>query len=203
MKLAKYIAAVTLLLFTLRPEGAESSPWHLPILLNDSNTKISFEVDSTWHLVKGTTRNAGGRVWLENPSNPRSVRAVVTLPVGDFDTDSGRRDSRMREVMRAEAHPEVKFSLNSAAHLCNPASVDSATPCPVELVGILEINGQQKSITAPATVTVKEGDFVVAGDVPLRWEEFGVEDPSILIAKLDPVVIVHFRIELKPQAGEA
>jgi hypothetical protein len=56
-----------------------------------------------------------------------------------------------------------------------------------------------KEVELPVEIT-KEGDFYsIKGTLPLQWADYNIEDPSILIAKLDPTVTISYqtRVPLK------
>jgi hypothetical protein len=73
-----------------------AASWNLPQDLRDENTKVEFLVDSTWHVVNGSTAGIRGRAWLQTPSDYRSIRAELRFPVGGFNTGNERRDRRLR-----------------------------------------------------------------------------------------------------------
>lgn len=180
------------------PLKALPSPkhWNLPVQLNDQNTRISFEVDSTWHLVEGKTSGVSGAIWLADQGDPLSIRGDIKIPVARFNTDWESRDEELRHVMDIAHYPDVSFHLAGTQSLCKPDSLVEAASCTGELLGDLEI----KSHRAPQAVGVqvrRDGDdFIVAGDFSINWSEFGVEDPSILIAKVQPQAKIMFEIIL-------
>ena len=180
--------------------------WQLPSELSDSTASISFEVDSTWHLVKGTTKSITGRMWLEDPSDQRSLKAEVRVPIANFDTDNSSRDERLREVMHADQSPDVVFSLHAVPDLCSPEQLISAATCNVTLTGELSMSGRKKALSIPAVLTRETNaasrNVQVQGDTVLQWAEFGIEDPSILIAKLAPAVKVSFQILVPLKVSE-
>ena len=51
----------------------------------------------------------------------------------------------------------------------------------MKLQGILEKRGSE---------------IVLTGDSRFSWLDFGVEDPSILVAKLDPEVVVTYSVSI-------
>ena len=163
---------------------------NFPLDLNDNNTAIRFEVDSTWHLVKGKTSGVQGNIRLDDPSVLSSVRGEIRVPVASFDTDSSRRDKRMREVMAADNYTHVIFSIASAELSCTPESLQSSKPCNITLHGDLSIRGQSRPWNIPTTLTSSEGAYFLHGEAKLRWADFGVEDPSIIVAKLNAEVKV-------------
>ena len=171
--------------------------WPLPLELSDANTTVGFTVDSTWHLVQGKTRNIQGRAWLENPQDAHSVRAELTLPVRLFDTDRASRDERLREVMAESEFPTVQVSIRGDESLCDPKTITEATPCRTTLQSTVTIRGVQKAFPLATLISAAPDGYRVQGELPLRWADFGVEDPSILIAKLKPIVTVSFEVHLR------
>lgn len=183
--------------------SARATPWNLPSTISDTNAHISFEVGSTWHLVKGKTNFVSGKAWLENLNDPKSIRASITVPVQKFDTDSENRDKRLREVMSADSFPLVKLTVQNVEKICPVESVTTDTTCPIILNSVLNIRDQSKSIRVEAILERHNDDFVISGEFNLLWADYGVEDPSILIAKLDPKVTVHFQITLLKDSAHA
>lgn len=194
MKTTATLPALILLGFI---HTVHAETWKLPQSISASNTEVRFEVDSTWHLVKGIAKEVKGKVWLARSNNPLSVRAEVILPVNAFDTDSKARDSKMRKVMHATEFPDVVFKLDrDIPELCAPRQVKPDLPCQTALKGSLAISGVTTAIDLPITITNKRTEYQISGALPIHWEEFNVEDPSILIAKLAPVVNVSFKINI-------
>lgn len=177
--------------------------WYLPLEINDLNTQVRFEVDSTWHLVKGSTGNVSGEAHLADENDPRSISASLSIPVASFDTDNSSRDEELRGVMFAEKYPAVVFSATKLKGDCTPALVLRDGKCEDSLIGELQIAAKKESIELPITILRTEGDrFRVEGKFPLRWADYGVEDPSIFIARLKPVVTIFFSVDLAPSQQE-
>lgn len=170
--------------------------WNLPQQISDTNTKIKFEVDSTWHMVHGTVSGLGGKVWLANPQDASSIQAEVTIPVAQFDTANSSRDSRLREVMAAEAFSEVKLHLQAAPEICKPQDLNASGACQGILLGTLEIRGMKRELRLPYQMTKVDSHYIVSGKFTFEWGAFGVEDPSILIARVKPEVAVTYEVKL-------
>ena len=181
--------------------AAQQGYWNLPVELNDRTARVSFEVDSTWHLVSGTTRQITGRVWLDKPDDYSSVRADIALPVAGFDTENAMRDKRMREVMAAVEFPEVHFYLNRIDGLCRPQDLQLHSRCQAQANGDLTIHGVSRNISFPISVEAEAEGYKVSGRAGLKWPDFGVVDPSILVAKLSPSVSVSFECLLPDHKG--
>ncbi len=177
------------------------STWYLPQALNDRNTSIRFEVDSTWHLVHGDTSGVTGKAILKEESDPTSVQVSLSLPVSKFDTNSSSRDERMNEVMFSDKYPSVTFVGEKLQKGCTPAIVRRDKECRDELKGTLTLLATTKEVVLPLLIKESENEeFVVEGSLSLRWAEYGIEDPSIFIAHLNPVVTVFFKTTLAHRA---
>jgi len=177
--------------------------WSLPIDLSDANTTVRFSVDSTWHLVQGSTRNISGKAWLKNPADPRSVHGELSIPVGTFDTESSRRDARLREVMAEPQFPAVRVVIDAGSSLCLPDAITPTSACHTELTAQISIRGVTKSFALPTSIEQAGNGFLLKGELPLQWGDFGVEDPSIFIAKLKPTVTVTFEVRLQSKEPHA
>ncbi|MCB0339139.1 MAG: YceI family protein, partial [Bdellovibrionales bacterium] len=175
----------------------DKSTWYLPSGLTDSNTTVEFNVDSTWHMVEGKTAGVEGSAKLADNSDPRTLVVEVKLPVAKFDTDSSKRDREMRDVMAEKEFPFVSFESTSPLAQCVPAIVLRDGSCEDILKGVLQIRDVKKDILIPIVISNIGDSFEVTGAIPVKWAEFGVEDPSIFIARLDSTVNVNFKVVLK------
>ena len=185
----------------LSMSDARADYWNLPQTLNEADTAVKFTLDTTWHDVEGTVKKVSGRAWLQDPADYRSVRAEVILPVAAFDTENSSRDEEMRNVMAEPQFPEVKFTLEKAEGLCEPAALAPGQPCSFKAFGKLTIRNVTKDIMLTSTAR-QEGatDYLIEGDTVLAFPEYHVEDPSILVARVHPDVKVHFSMTLKQKA---
>ncbi|HQH26188.1 MAG TPA: YceI family protein [Oligoflexia bacterium] len=200
MKRLCLFACMSVVVF-LSEASAQEAFWHLPHDLNDRNTTIIFEVDSTWHLIEGKTSGMSGKVYLADPADYRSVRVELSLPVSRFDTDNSMRDSRLREVMAAAQFPYVMFALDEVENVCDPVELAEDQGCSGVIKGRLTIREITKKLEFPAEVRRRGGAYIVAANAVFRWGDFGVEDPSILVAKLKPEVTVRAEVKLE-SSGE-
>ena len=172
----------------------------MPISLNAQNTEISFLLDTTWHTVHGKIKTIQGEASLRDPKDFKSVTINASFSVSDFDTDNEDRDEEMRACMQSDRFPLVSFELTTAENLCNPSSVTPETPCSFMGKGSITIRDVTKAIDLPAQVKVQDDQtYIVEGDTTIEWPDFGVEDPSILIAKVHSKVSIHFSLTLSNQ----
>lgn len=176
---------------------AQAAPWKLPLVVGPENTRVSYVVDSTWHTVHGIVKEPHGKIVLRDRRDPLSVQAELYFPVTSFDSDNSSRDRKMLRVMHADKFTEVVFKANSGiSRECAPDKIQFDTPCKSVLAGELNISGHARNVEIPILISRKATGYFVRGELPINWAEYGVEDPSILIAKLDPIVTVSFEINL-------
>ncbi len=188
-----HTALTSFLFLMLIPFEGRCDVLGFPIVLDDKNTTITFEVDSTWHLVHGNTSGVNGRLSLANPNDPSSVQGTISLPVDRFDTDSSRRDARMREVMGSNQFPDVKFSISSAEMNCDWSRWREENICPIRIHGMLSIRDQSRAWLLSGKLSLTHGEYSLDATGKLSWPDFGVTDPSILVARLNPEVAISIR----------
>ena len=176
--------------------GNKNTHWNLPIELNDSNTNVKFEVDSTLHLISGISKHISGKAWLKDDKKPSSIKAEISFPIKFFNTGNESRDSKMRKVMNAARYPNVKFSIQSTSDICLPSSLENKR-CEAKLIGNLSIRGISKQISIPILIKKSLKGYDVHGKTSFKWADFGIEDPSTFLAKLYEDVTVSFKCTLK------
>jgi hypothetical protein len=110
----------------------------------------------------------------------------------------------LREIFDEPSYPEVRFTASGSTLRCTPARAREEHVCEDTLQGSVGIRDVTKQVSVPISISTEENAFVVSGEFPIRWAEYGVEDPSIfLIAKVNPVASVRFRVRLsgEPEAS--
>lgn len=197
------VACALIIAVFASPAPARGESVGLPLEINDSNTTVTFSVDSTWHLVHGKTSGIEGRVSLADPNSLNSVTGEVSLPVRNFDTDNTKRDTRLREVMAEQNHPRVRFLINGASVQCPDHSTGSNYTCQARIFGTLNIREINKPWALSGKLMVNSsGQYEIESSAHLRWADFGVEDPSIIIARLADEVSVLVRVQWRDEHAE-
>lgn len=179
------------------PLIANAEAYNLPLQSTTDVAKVTFTVDSTWHTVHGKVGTLNGEVWLVDPLNQGSLRAEIDADVHSITTGMSMRDEKLWEVMAATTHPKIHFSLKEAQGRCPLGEISTTKQCPVTFLATLTIRGVTKELTFSGEIQRHASNIVtVTGKTDLLWSDFGVEDPSILIAKLDKKVTVSFKINV-------
>lgn len=170
-----------------------------PIILNDQNTTVNFEVDSTWHMVHGKTSQIKGELFLEKPEQISSLKGQIVIPVVSFNTDNSSRDKKLLLVMAASQFPDVQLEVINTKNLCEPNQVaqgELGNSCLGEVEAQLQIRDVNQKINFPIKLEKNANGVFVSGHFILNWKDFNVEDPSILIAKVKAEAKVSFELKL-------
>jgi len=178
--------------------------WQLPMELTKDNTSITFSVDSTWHMIEGKVKAVTGRVWQADPKDNGTIHALVKLSVGDFDTGDISRDKKMRSVMHAAVHPQVIFEMDHISGLCTFEELEcvASKECSGAGHGFIEISGARRAIVLEMTVVRKDLVYLVNGHTMVKWSDFGVEDPSILVAYLNETVNIEVEVKIPVRTAQ-
>ncbi len=195
-KLIAASIACSFVSFYASAQSANADTWKLPSPLDDSNTKVSFMVDSTWQTVNGTTKNLNGSVVLRDKNDPLSIVVDLKIQVKTFDTDWDSRDEKLQECMASDVYPVASFISTRLSDSCKPALLDISGKCSGTLTGTLTMRDVSKEVALPVSITKEADRYVISGAIPVRWAEYNIEDPSILIAKLDPVVTISYETKV-------
>ena len=194
----KYLATFVLI-FTIQINAfAESPPEKTVTELNAKNTKLQFEIDSTWHTVHGVAKKLFGTIYQQSSPNQTNLSGTVIISTKDLDTDNSLRDEKMRECLESERYPEIIFEVTGTSKLCpltygkeNKGRSSSCT-----LSGVVSIKNVKKKIELLVTSNT-DGDLsIIKAQTSLSWRDFGVTDPSILVAKVDENVKISIEIIL-------
>ena len=192
----------TVALFLALLLGARSGvadTWNLPSPLSDSNTTVSFVVDSTFHTINGTTKDLQGMVSLKDKNDPLSIVVDLKIQVKTFDTDWDSRDEKLQECMASDTFPLASFTSRRLSDSCKPVIIDIAGRCTGTLMGTLTMRDVSKEIELPVEIVKDNGSYLITGVLPVQWADYNIEDPSMLIVKLDPTVTISYqtRVPLK------
>jgi polyisoprenoid-binding protein YceI len=134
-------------------------------------------VDSVRAAFSGTTL-AGVTGWVE-------------LQVRDMHTGVGLRDTHMRNALRADSFPTIRFVLAEVE--VGDSHGDSTA---VVLRGDLTIRGVTRAVRAPGHVVARGGEVAITTSFPIDMREYGIAPPSRFFGaiKVDPIVGIGVRL---------
>ncbi len=191
MNLIGWLSSLAMLL-AATTAGAADVPSRL-----DGTVHIRFQGESTLHGFTGTAPPQS----LQLTSDPASgtFTTEIKLPVATLDTDNGWRDAKMRDLLEADAHPEIvaRFQ-NLAPAALRPSSAES----PSTLAFDLRLRTVERHIEATVSnwrETPTSLSFDATFVVSLR--SFGLEAPSVAgLVRVDDSITVEVHVDLAPAA---
>lgn len=116
-----------------------------------------------------------------------NVRGVLELRVADMRTGIGLRDTHLRNAMRADSFPNIRFELVAVV----PDDVRGDTVSAV-FQGHLTIRGVTHTVRVPGSVVLRQGGVDVTASIPIDMRMYGIEPPTRLLGaiRVHPVTVV-------------
>ncbi len=125
-------------------------------------------------------------------ADEEQTEVLVTVPVEAFDCGNSRMTRDLKETLKAEEHPEIRFEL---VHASVGEQIDtSAHWRNIEALGALTIAGKKRLMRVHvAGRAFDEERFRIRGCHPIRMTYFGIEPPSKALG----LVKVKNRVEVQ------
>lgn len=178
----------------------------------------STEVDGTWRVTRAPGPNSSSAGFTFNEVLPGERKTTsgstegvtgqvviregqitsgeVTVDMTNIVTDRDVRDVNVRQkILHTDDYPEATFELTEPAdvsHLPEDGTIGS-----VELTGDLTIHGQTQPITHEFDAVRSGSNLIVAGDVPINRQDFGVQSPEFVAATIADEGEVNIRLNLE------
>lgn len=120
-----------------------------------------------------------------------NVTATVEFRVRDMHTGIGLRDTHMRNAMRADSFPTVRFELVGL----DPAAARGDT-VPTAFQGHLTIHGVTQTIRANGFVVLRGASVEVHATFPINMREYGIDPPSRFFGavRVDPTTTIGVKL---------
>lgn len=157
---------------------------------------VTFHNGSTLGDFSGTAQIAGF-------VDPVARRGMLDIPTASLSTGSGPRDARMLAYcLEAPRFPTIHFAVTTITG--DVAALKAGGPAgTVTLVGALTIRDVTRTISVPASFAYDATGLKLSGRYDLLWGDFGIPDPSVVIATLAPEMYVSFDIVAATSVGAA
>lgn len=163
--------------------------------------ELSFTPQSSVRFVnRSTLGEFSGQAAPVGRFDPATGRGALDIDATSLSTGNGPRDARMRAYCLDVAQfPRIHFVVTAvegdAAGLKAGAAGSSGT---VTLVGALTVRDVTRALSVPASYRYDAAGLQLSGQVELRWADYGVPDPAVVIATLDPAMSVRFDVVAAP-----
>lgn len=156
-------------------------------VLDPSASQVAFTLDTTFHEVHGTMALTGGTIRFDPDTGEAS--GEITVDARKAETGNEGRDRKMHAVVLETAlYPTIVF---------HPRRVEGTLIDPgrseLRLTGGMILHGAEHPMTVIAVVT--SGNGALDGEVrfPIPYVEWGLKDPSILVARAAKTVEITVR----------
>ncbi|WP_342319719.1 YceI family protein [Corynebacterium mayonis] len=144
-------------------------------------------------ITSGSTRDVSGTVEI----SAGVLRAgEIVVDVTNLTTDSDRRDTNVRnKILHTDTYPEAVFAVTQEVDVSQLPEDGSVGQ--VELTGEMTIHGVTQPVTHTFDVVRSGENVIVAGDVPINREDYGVQTPDFVAAKIDKQGEVNIRLKFE------
>ncbi len=124
------------------------------------------------------------------------ITGKLVVQANSLKTGIGMRDSKMYEYcLETDKYPTVTFEMRGVTGDAEGLKSKKGTG-KIKLHGKLTVRSTTRDIAVPTTYTWKDEQLHLKGTAELKWTDYGVPDPSILISTLYPEIKLSFDLAL-------
>lgn len=165
--------------------------------LDPVQTQISFTVDSTLHTVHGDFRLKRGSIQFDSTTGAAGGELVVDSASGESGSDG--RDKRIhKDILESPKYSDIVFT---PQHVKGTVSNNGKSN--IEVEGILTMHGKSKPVIMPLEVQLQNGTGSADGGFSVKYQEWGMKNPSTFILRVNDTVHIHVHAVGKITAGAA
>jgi polyisoprenoid-binding protein YceI len=123
------------------------------------------------------------------------TQATVTVDVGSIATTEPPRDIYFRDVaLEVAEFPEATFTLTEPVTAEEPVAGEPQT---FEATGELTLHGVTQQVTAEMEAVLTADGGQVSGSIPITFEDYGVEAPSLGFVEVEDEGFVEFLLNVE------
>ena len=120
---------------------------------------------------------------------------TVSVDVGSISSDRSERDGQFTgRIMDAAQFPTATFTLTKPIDLGSVPAVGATVTA--DATGDLTLHGTTKPVTFPVTVKRSADSVAVAGTIPVRYADYGINNPSFGFVSVGDSGSVEFLLVL-------
>ena len=187
MKLFKFFTLTLLLSLSMGFSGGDN-------YILDKNYKVTIHGTSNhddWDETVGKV--TGSRSVNINSDESFDLNALrIVMNVRSIKSKSSVMTDKTFMALKADAHPEISFTLTSPLKSVQAASAGST----ISAKGNLTIAGVKKAVTLQAKVSMpKHGTLLFEGSESIKMTDYGISPPTALFGmmKTGDVITLHFK----------
>jgi polyisoprenoid-binding protein YceI len=153
--------------------------------LDPTQTKVNFTVDSTLHTVHGDFHLKRGSIQFDNRTGVATGELVVDSASGESGSDG--RDKKMhKDVLESPKYSDIVFTPQHVK-----GTVANEGKSTIEVEGILSMHGKSRPVTMPLEVELQNGAGSADGSFSVKYQEWGMKNPSTFILRVNDTVHIH------------
>lgn len=159
---------------------------------SEAGYRVDEVLNGTHVTVTGRTDQVSGSFVIDE-SGLTLTQAELTVDVNSIATDQPQRDNFFRtQALRTTEFPDATFVLTEPVSLdAVPASGEVTTAA---ATGDLTIAGVTRRVSVNVEVRSDGTTTEIAGAIPIVFDDFGVEAPSLGFVQVDPEGFVEFQL---------
>lgn len=166
---------------------------------NNKDSKVTFNLSTNVHPVKAVVEKFKGHMNIKSADekNIDSVEGLLEIDTTSINTHISLCDTRIqKETLSTAKYPKITFKVSKIAIVSNKITIDNTIS--LKLLGSLTIRDVTKKVEIPVKVNVSKDllSAIVEGNYKVKFNDYNVPDPSVLIAKVDPVVDLSFKLKV-------
>jgi polyisoprenoid-binding protein YceI len=154
------------------------------VTLDPASSHVTFTLGTTFHEVHGTMAVTGGGIRFDPETGAAS--GEITVDARTAETGNHKRDKTMHaDVLESESFPAIVFRAERVeGQLVDPGHSE------LRLVGVMRLHGADHPMSLPAAVDSADGRVGATLQFTVPYVEWGMHDPSFLIARAEKTVEV-------------
>lgn len=157
--------------------------------LEPAASHVTFILGTTFHEVHGTMAFTGGDIRFDPQTGAAS--GELTVDARSAGTGNDKRDKTMHaDVLESERFPTIVFRAERVE-----GAVAETGHSEVRLVGVMRLHGAEHPMTLPAAIDIAGGRVRATLQFTIPYVEWGMHDPSFLIARAEKTVDVEVEAE--------
>jgi len=169
-------------------QSEQESAQEIVLMLDPSQTKVQWTVDSTMHTVHGTFAVKSGTVHFDPETGKAGGEVIVLATSGDSGNSS--RDQRMhKEILETAKFPDAVFRpVQIEGKVVRSGNSD------VKLHGVISLHGGDHEIIVPVHAELASDRWKGTAKFDVPYIQWGIKDPSNWLLKVKPVVNVELEM---------
>ena len=152
-----------------------AAEWHID---KTRSRTVLFTSEVLALTFQGKTDQIDGFIYWEGASYfEKNTQVQFEVELNTLNTDNGRRDRDMRDILNTGKWPRAIFKGTSSSI----TKVDSTvTAYRVKSKGTISIHGVDQEIEVPGLITIENGKMDIKCQFTIKLSDFNIEAPSLI-----------------------